>query len=282
MPAAIPTWWPSAGPGRDGGPAAANPRSRGEAPSGRESGRLSFKDKHALEQLPARIAALETQVAEAHKTLADPALYCRDPAGYEVAAADLEQAEAALAAAEEEWLRLEMAREEAEGGGGRMTADLRGRRRLPGEGRGPEGRAPARLMVHMVGGNTWLRAGGDDPLINRVVVGQGADAADDWIAERIGAGDVAVTQDIPLASRCLKAGARALGPTGRPFTEDGIGMALAMRELNAHLRETGDSEGRRPGLLRRRTARPSCRRWRWRSRRRSGVRDGPSRRVDNA
>jgi len=103
------------------------------------------------------------------------------------------------------------------------------------------------LTVHMVG-NTWLRAGGDDPLLNRVVVGQGADAADDWIAERVGPGDVAVTQDIPLASRCLKAGAKALGPTGRPFTEDGIGMALGMRELNQHLREIGESKGGGPGF----------------------------------
>jgi len=98
------------------------------------------------------------------------------------------------------------------------------------------------LTVHMVG-NTWLRAGGDNPLLNRVVVGQGADAADDCIADRIAKGDVAVTQDIPLASRCLEAGAKALGPTGRPFTEHGIGMALAMRDLNAHLRETGESRG---------------------------------------
>jgi len=103
------------------------------------------------------------------------------------------------------------------------------------------------LKVHMVG-NTWLRAGGDDPLLNRVVVAEGPDAAADWIAERVGPGDVAVTQDIPLASRCLEAGARALGPTGRPFTEDGIGMALAMRDLNAHLRETGESRGGGPGF----------------------------------
>ncbi len=97
-------------------------RKKGASPAKRaeraKQGRLSFKDKHALEQLPGRIAELEVRVAEAHKTLADPALYARDPAGYEVAAAELEQAEADLAAAEEEWLRLEMAREEAEGGRG--------------------------------------------------------------------------------------------------------------------------------------------------------------------
>lgn len=94
------------------------------------------------------------------------------------------------------------------------------------------------LAVHLVA-NTWLRAG-DGPLVHRVVVGEGADAADDWIAEHIGAGDIAVTADIPLAARCLEAGARVLGPTGKPFTEAGIGMALAMRELKSHLRDTGE------------------------------------------
>lgn len=97
------------------------------------------------------------------------------------------------------------------------------------------------LTVHMVS-NVWLRVS-DSPLINRVVVPDGPDAADDWIAERIGADDIAVTADIPLAARCLKNGARVLGPTGKPFTEDGIGMALAMRDLKAHLRETGEIKG---------------------------------------
>ena len=65
----------------------------------------------------------------------------------------------------------------------------------------------------------------------------------DWIADRIGAGDICVTQDIPLAGRCLKKGARAIGNTGKPFTDASIGMALAMRELSQHLRETGESKG---------------------------------------
>ena len=82
-----------------------------------------------------------------------------------------------------------------------------------------------------------------DPLIRNVVVPQGADAADDWIAEHAGAGDIVVTADIPLAGRALAKGATVLGPTGRPFTTDSIGMALAMRELNQHLRETGESRG---------------------------------------
>ncbi len=102
------------------------------------------------------------------------------------------------------------------------------------------------LRVHLVG-NTWLRAG-DGPLVNRVVVAEGADAADDWIAERIGPGDIAVTADIPLAARCLEKGARALGPTGKPFTPDSIGMALAMRDLKAHLRETGEIKGYVPNF----------------------------------
>ena len=94
------------------------------------------------------------------------------------------------------------------------------------------------LKVHMVG-NTWLRAAAS-PRVNQVVVAAGADAADDWIARHIGPGDIAVTADIPLAARCLEQGARVLGPGGRPFTADGIGMALALRDLKAHLRETGE------------------------------------------
>src|SRR5262249_32926319 len=81
------------------------------------------------------------------------------------------------------------------------------------------------------------------PLIHRMVVSDGPDAADDWIAERITSCDIAVTADIPLAARCLKRGAQVMGPTGKPFTEAGIGMALAMPDLSAHLRETGESKG---------------------------------------
>jgi hypothetical protein len=70
-----------------------------------------------------------------------------------------------------------------------------------------------------------------------VIVEQGADMADDWIAERIGAGDIAITSDIPLASRCLKKEAIVLGPTGNAFTVESIGLALGMRDLHRHLRE---------------------------------------------
>lgn len=82
-----------------------------------------------------------------------------------------------------------------------------------------------------------------DPMIHNVMVPQGADAADDWIVEHANANDIVITSDIPLAGRALAKGAHVMGPTGKPFTESSIGMALAMRELNQHLRETGESKG---------------------------------------
>ena len=102
------------------------------------------------------------------------------------------------------------------------------------------------ITVHMVS-NSWMRLA-EGPLVRRVVVGDGLDAADDWIAERAGAGDIVVTADIPLAARCLKAGAAALGPSGKAFTEDNIGTALAMRDLMGHLRDTGEVRGNNPGF----------------------------------
>lgn len=97
------------------------------------------------------------------------------------------------------------------------------------------------LAIHFVS-NAWMRLP-DGQFVHRVIVTEGPDAADDWIAARIGKDDIAVTADIPLASRCLKAGANVIGPTGKPFTDAGIGMALAMRDLQQHLRETGESRG---------------------------------------
>ncbi len=82
-----------------------------------------------------------------------------------------------------------------------------------------------------------------DPSVDVVFVTGGADAADDWIAERIGPKDVCVTNDIPLAARCLERGAKAIKPNGETFTEAGIGMALAQRELMQTLRETGAVSG---------------------------------------
>jgi uncharacterized protein len=104
------------------------------------------------------------------------------------------------------------------------------------------------LAVRFVS-NSWMRLP-QGPLVERVVVSEGPDAADDWIAERAGKGDIVITADIPLAARCLKAGARVVGPTGKPFTEAGIGMALAMRDLSRHLRETGESAGYNAGFTR--------------------------------
>lgn len=82
-----------------------------------------------------------------------------------------------------------------------------------------------------------------DPAIERVVVPAGPDAADDWIAERVGRSDIVVTADIPLASRCKKAGAEVIAPNGRPFTEASIGMALAQRNLMEALRSAGEITG---------------------------------------
>ena len=97
------------------------------------------------------------------------------------------------------------------------------------------------LAIHFVS-NSWMRLPQSD-LVHRVVVTGSPDAADDWIAGRIGSGDLVVTADIPLAARCLKSGAKVVGPTGKPFTDANIGTALAMRELQQHLRETGESRG---------------------------------------
>ena len=84
--------------------------------------------------------------------------------------------------------------------------------------------------------------------VELVVVEQGPDVADDWIAENVRPGDVVVTADIPLAARCLEAGARALGPAGREFTEDSIGGQLAMRGLKSELRGAGMITGGPPPI----------------------------------
>jgi hypothetical protein len=75
--------------------------------------------------------------------------------------------------------------------------------------------------------------------VSMVLVGDTSDAADDWIVERIDSTDVCVTSDIPLASRCLKRGARVVSPTGKQWTEANIGDSLAVREIARHLRELG-------------------------------------------
>jgi uncharacterized protein YaiI (UPF0178 family) len=82
-----------------------------------------------------------------------------------------------------------------------------------------------------------------DPLIERVVVGAGMDEADNWIAERVGRGDIVITADVPLASRCVKAGADVIAPNGRAFSEESIGMTLATRNLMDSLRSAGEITG---------------------------------------
>jgi hypothetical protein len=83
----------------------------------------------------------------------------------------------------------------------------------------------------------------DHPLIERVVVSSSFDAADDWIAEQSGPQTVVVTADILLADRCIKAGATVISPTGKPFTANSIGAAVATRAIMADLRAGGDIVG---------------------------------------
>ena len=84
--------------------------------------------------------------------------------------------------------------------------------------------------------------------VELILVEQGPDAADDWIAESVRPADVVITSDLPLAARCLRAGAFVLGTHGREFTEDSIGGLLATRELKSHLRETGVMTGGAPPM----------------------------------
>jgi uncharacterized protein YaiI (UPF0178 family) len=90
--------------------------------------------------------------------------------------------------------------------------------------------------------NTGLRPS-RDPMVRNVIVSTAFDAADDWIAGNAAPNDIVVTADIPLAARALEKGALVLGPTGKVFTAETIGTALAIRDLNRHLRETGESKG---------------------------------------
>ena len=97
------------------------------------------------------------------------------------------------------------------------------------------------LQVHVVA-NAYIHVPAH-PKIARVVVEAGPDVADDWIAEHVRPGDVAITNDIPLAERVLKAGAAALAPNGRPFTVDSIGSAIAQRAIMEQIRSTGAVTG---------------------------------------
>ena len=98
--------------------------------------------------------------------------------------------------------------------------------------------------------NAWIGVP-NEPWIALKVVTDGFDAADDWIALHVQPHDIVVTADIPLASRCLKKGARAIGPTGKPFTENNIGQAVATRDLLSELRSAGEITGGPPPLKKR-------------------------------
>ena len=105
------------------------------------------------------------------------------------------------------------------------------------------------LIVHIVS-NGGIRPS-LNPRVKHVIVAEGADAADDWIAHHIGPSDIAITADIPLAARCLKNGAAVLGPAGNKFTDESIGMALGMRDLNRQLREVTGKETFHAGFSKR-------------------------------
>jgi len=98
--------------------------------------------------------------------------------------------------------------------------------------------------------NQYLRVP-DAPWIDLQVVGDHPDAADDWIAEHVATDDIVVTADVPLASRCIERGARVISPTGKHFTEDNIGDAVATRDLLDSLRGAGERTGGPPPLSKR-------------------------------
>ena len=100
------------------------------------------------------------------------------------------------------------------------------------------------LKVYMVA-NSWMKPP-EYRQVEMVVVGDHLDAADDWIVERVTASDVVVSADIPLASRCIKKGARVLDPKGRVLTEESIGDVLSHRDIMAFLRDTEDMISRTP------------------------------------
>ncbi|MDA3959195.1 MAG: YaiI/YqxD family protein [Planctomycetota bacterium] len=101
------------------------------------------------------------------------------------------------------------------------------------------------LMTWVVA-NQWMDMP-NDPMIRLEVVDHGFDAADNWIAERVGAGDVVVSDDIPLAARCITAGAKVITNRGDERDENNIGEALSMRELLQYARESGDGgRGQKP------------------------------------
>ena len=99
-------------------------------------------------------------------------------------------------------------------------------------------RVGARLTLVAAGGMRPRR----EAFVAQVAAGPAFDAADDWIAERIEAGDICVTADMPLASRCVEKGAKVVTPTGRILDEKNVGEALAARNLGQHLREANQTQ----------------------------------------
>ena len=95
--------------------------------------------------------------------------------------------------------------------------------------------------------NSWMRVP-KEPWITLEVVADGFDEADNWIAEHLQLDDIVVTADIPLANRCLKKGAHVIGTTGKPFTENNIGQAVATRDLMSELRSAGEITGGPPPI----------------------------------
>jgi uncharacterized protein len=100
------------------------------------------------------------------------------------------------------------------------------------------------LVIHYVSNSHMRLPFGDN--VQRVVVANGADTADDWIVTRVEAGDIVVTADLPLAARAHKKGAHVIANSGKLFSEDSIGIALAMRNLMSELREAGGIPGNNP------------------------------------
>jgi hypothetical protein len=111
--------------------------------------------------------------------------------------------------------------------------------------------ARLRLAVFVISNGSRPIRPSDSSNVRMVLVGDSADAADDWIAEHISAVDVWVTSDIPLASRCLKNGARVISPIGKQWTQANIGNALVGREIARQLREIGTNAGGPAPLTRR-------------------------------
>jgi len=105
------------------------------------------------------------------------------------------------------------------------------------------------LGVTLVAGS-WMRVP-EEHNLSLKVVGEGMGAADDWIVEHVEAGDIVITADVPLAARCLEKAAYALGPTGKPFTQENIGSSLATRDLLSALRDSGEITGGPPPFAKR-------------------------------